>query len=215
MARLLYHNQTWILDKNQHLRTIQNVLAQEGKYEYRFPDAQIADYLTIDAQDSLVVEWIRNGSIESTELGIKCWARSANPELRASKSQTAQPVFNETITTIDPTGFNEQMYDYKTVNSSNFTVKISKYAEYNPCVFTLQNSAAENYTETSINIYISNATEREGSGTTYYQGISPLTNTSAPNETPPPAGASNASVLGSSMASLVVGLLAFTCLLAQ
>ncbi|KAL8751089.1 MAG: hypothetical protein Q9199_006655 [Rusavskia elegans] len=115
---------------------------------------------------------------------------------------TAQPVFNEAITRIDPTGFNEQMYDYKTVNSSNFMLKFPKYAEYNPCVFTLQNSAAENYTETTINIYISNATEREESGTTYYQGISPLTNTSARNETPPPPGASNASVLGSSMASI-------------
>lgn len=73
------------------LIAIQNVLAQEGKYEYRFPDAQIADYLTIDAQDSLVVEWIRNGSIESTELGIKCWARSANPELRASSPLSCIP----------------------------------------------------------------------------------------------------------------------------
>lgn len=48
---------------------IQNVLAEEGKYLCRYPDAQTADYLTIDAQDSLVVEWIQNGSIESTEAG--------------------------------------------------------------------------------------------------------------------------------------------------
>lgn len=63
---------------------VQTVLAQEAKYIFRFPDARIADYLTINAQDSLVVWWVQNGSIESTELGLKCWARSANPELRAS-----------------------------------------------------------------------------------------------------------------------------------
>lgn len=63
---------------------VQNVLAQEAKYIFRFPDARIAPYLTIRAQDSLLVAWVQNGSIGPTELGLKCWARSANPELRAS-----------------------------------------------------------------------------------------------------------------------------------
>ncbi|CAO1596792.1 hypothetical protein XANCAGTX0491_000622 [Xanthoria calcicola] len=123
-------------------------------------------------------------------------------------------MFNETIATVDSTSFNQQLYDYKIVNSSNSTVNMSKYAEYNPCVFTLQNSATESYTETSINIYISNATDNQGSGTTYSQAIGPGTSTSAPNETPPPAGASDARMLGNSMTSLLVGLTLLMSLLA-
>ncbi|KAI4110830.1 MAG: hypothetical protein LQ339_001106 [Xanthoria mediterranea] len=112
-------------------------------------------------------------------------------------------MFNETIATVDPTEFNQQMYEYKTVNAANFRVNMSAYAEYNPCRFTLQNSAAENYTETSINIYISNATDTQGPGTLWSQAIGPPINTSARNETPPPAGASGAGMLGSSMTSLL------------
>ncbi|KAL8655987.1 MAG: hypothetical protein Q9226_002825 [Calogaya cf. arnoldii] len=166
--------------------------------------------------DSLLVRWKQNGSIDST-LGIECWARSRNDE---AKSRGEQPVFNETIKTTNANELKEGVIE----NGQKFyfspdipAVNMSKYANYSPCVFTLQNSAAENSTETSINVFISNVTGVPG--TPYGRGISPNSKSdgSTPTENPNEikygegvSGVSGASVLGSSIASMILGLTAST-----
>ncbi|KAL8852697.1 MAG: hypothetical protein Q9221_002457 [Calogaya cf. arnoldii] len=166
--------------------------------------------------DSLLVRWKQTGSIDST-LGIQCWARSANSE---ANSRGEQPIFNETIKTIRANELKEGGIE----NGQKFylspdlpAIEMSKYANYSPCVFTLQNSAAGNYTETSSNVFISNVTGVPG--TPYGQGMRPNSNSdgSTPTEKPNKftygegvSGASGASMISSSIASVILGLIAST-----
>ncbi|KAL8992817.1 MAG: hypothetical protein Q9169_006818 [Polycauliona sp. 2 TL-2023] len=206
---------------------IQNSLAQQGNpqdrregiYKFQYPQNFSAVYGDVKSQDRINVWFTLNGTAESTRLSIRCWPRSE------SRPPVSQYVFNETIATIEPEDFVEYGYNLVPYNSSNTTVELSKYAEYSPCAFNVRSLTAQNKTEDSELIYFSNGTETtssgnasepsepEGSGRFYGMFPEDKTDGEDGEDGEGVNGASDASLVSSSVASLIVGLIVSLCLL--
>ncbi|KAL8671321.1 MAG: hypothetical protein Q9168_004182 [Polycauliona sp. 1 TL-2023] len=185
--------------------------ALEGTYEFQYPINGTGDYFNVGPQDRINVWFTLNGTADETSLEIKCWARS---EPHPPQSQA---VFDERIALIEPTDFFWANLNTVSYNSSNTTVEMSKYAQYSPCQFKVVDLGYENQTESSLLIYISNSTESTGpNNSTKSEGTqgSNITWSLTGYPKPPKEGTSDASLVGASTASLIVGLIASTYLLA-